>query len=235
MMKVLNVSTILEFSEDKNMTNKNEELSREIYISGEINNEMATEIITHLKKINDEDLDVYEKNQTLNEKNQLPYKPISLTINSPGGSVMDGCAIMNTLDSCIAPVHTHGIGEVSSMAVHIYACGEVRTAGDLVTFGLHGTGGGTCGYTKEMISSLTHWKRLEKKLNDRLLEDTKLTQKDLDDCETCLVFYDYDEALEKGLINTDLYDEEFLKGIIDGLSEGDKKETKEKDTEVKED
>ena len=206
------------------MTNKNEELSREIYISGEINNEMATEIITHLKKINDEDLDVYEKNQTLNEKNQLPYKPISLTINSPGGSVMDGCAIMNTLDSCIAPVHTHGIGEVSSMAVHIYACGEVRTAGDLVTFGLHGTGGGTCGYTKEM-----------KKLNDRLLEDTKLTQKDLDDCETCLVFYDYDEALEKGLINTDLYDEEFLKGIIDGLSEGDKKETKEKDTEVKED
>ena len=217
------------------MTNKNEELSREIYISGEINNEMATEIITHLKKINDEDLDVYEKNQTLNEKNQLPYKPISLTINSPGGSVMDGCAIMNTLDSCIAPVHTHGIGEVSSMAVHIYACGEVRTAGDLVTFGLHGTGGGTCGYTKEMISSLTHWKRLEKKLNDRLLEDTKLTQKDLDDCETCLVFYDYDEALEKGLINTDLYDEEFLKGIRDGLSEGDKKETKEKDTEVKED
>lgn len=220
------------------MTNKNEELSREIYISGEINNEMATEIITHLKKINDEDLDVYEKNQTLNEKNQLPYKPISLTINSPGGSVMDGCAIMNTLDSCIAPVHTHGIGEVSSMAVHIYACGEVRTAGDLVTFGLHGTGGGACGYTKEMISSLTHWKRLEKKLNDRLLEDTKLTQKDLDDCETCLVFYDYDEALEKGLINTDLYDEEFLKGIMDGLNVYDKKEEKEikeTDKEIKED
>lgn len=225
------------------MANKNEELSREIYISGEINNEMAAEIIAHLKKINDEDLDVYEKNQTLNEKNQLPYKPISLTINSPGGSVMDGCAIMNTLESCIAPVHTHGIGEVSSMAVHIYACGEVRTAGDLVTFGLHGTGGGTCGYTKEMISSLTHWKKLEKKLNDRLLEDTKLTQKDLDDCETCLVFYDYDEALEKGLINTDLYDEEFLKGIINGLNVSDKteeteetKETeKETETEVKED
>lgn len=50
------------------MANKNEELSREIYISGEINNEMAAEIIAHLKKINDEDLDVYEKNQTLNEK-----------------------------------------------------------------------------------------------------------------------------------------------------------------------
>lgn len=33
------------------MANKNEELSREIYISGEINNEMAAEIIAHLKKI----------------------------------------------------------------------------------------------------------------------------------------------------------------------------------------
>lgn len=68
MTKVLNVSTILKFSEDYDMANKNEELSREIYISGEINNEMAAEIIAHLKKINDEDLDVYEKNQTLNEK-----------------------------------------------------------------------------------------------------------------------------------------------------------------------
>ena len=227
------------------MINKEEELSRDLYISGEINNEMAAEIITHLKKINDEDLDIYEKNQALNEKNQLPYKPISLTINSPGGSVMDGCAIMNTLESCIAPVHTHGIGEVSSMAVHIYACGEVRTAGDLVTFGLHGTGGGTCGYTKEMISSLTHWKRLERKLNTRLLEDTKLTQEDLDACETCLTFYDYDEALEKGLINTDLYDDELIKEIIDGLNASDKtdktegikekEETKETETEVKED
>ena len=227
------------------MINKEEELSRDLYISGEINNEMAAEIITHLKKINDEDLDIYEKNQALNEKNQLPYKPISLTINSPGGSVMDGCAIMNTLESCIAPVHTHGIGEVSSMAVHIYACGEVRTAGDLVTFGLHGTGGGTCGYTKEMISSLTHWKRLERKLNTRLLEDTKLTQEDLDACETCLTFYDYDEALEKGLINTDLYDDELIKEIIDGLNASDKtdktegikekEETKETETKVKED
>ena len=70
MTKVLNVSTILKFSEDYDMANKNEELSREIYISGEINNEMAAEIIAHLKKINDEDLDVYEKTQTLNEKNQ---------------------------------------------------------------------------------------------------------------------------------------------------------------------
>lgn len=71
MTKVLNVSTILKFSEDYDMANKNEELSREIYISGEINNEMAAEIIAHLKKINDEDLDVYEKNQTLNEKKSI--------------------------------------------------------------------------------------------------------------------------------------------------------------------
>ncbi len=199
------------------MKDKKDELSRELYISGEITTEMATEIIAHLKKINDEDLEIYNKNQTLNKKHQLEYPPITITINSPGGSVMDGCAIMNTLETCIAPVHTHGIGEVSSMAVYIYACGEVRTAGDLVTFGLHGIGGGVRGYAKEMLSSLTHWKKLDNKLNERLLENTKLTQKDLDDCETCLVFYDYDEALEKGLINTDLYDEELLKEMIDKL------------------
>lgn len=223
------------------MMNKEEELSRDLYISGEITNEMATEIIAHLRKINDEDMEVYNKNQTLNKKNQMPYKPINITINSPGGSVIDGCAIMNSLETCIAPVYTHGMGEVSSMAVHIYACGEVRTAGDLVTFGLHGIGGRTGGYAKEMLSSLNHWKKLEKKLNDRLLEDTKLTQEDLDACETCLTFYDYDEALEKGLINTDLYDDELIKEIIDELNVSDKKEEKEEtkvtktNTEVKED
>lgn len=204
------------------MTNKKEELSRDLYISGEITNEMATEIIAHLRKINDEDMEVYNKNQTLNKKNQIPYEPINITINSPGGSVMDGCAIMNSLETCIAPVYTHGMGEVSSMAVHIYACGEVRTAGDLVTFGLHGIGGRTSGYAKEMLSSLNHWKKLEKKLNDRLLEDTKLTQEDLNVCETCLTFYDYDEALEKGLINTDLYDEELIKSVLDEIDEKSK-------------
>ena len=53
------------------MMNKEEELSRDLYISGEITNEMATEIIAHLRKINDEDMEVYNKNQTLNKKNQI--------------------------------------------------------------------------------------------------------------------------------------------------------------------
>lgn len=69
---------------------------------------------------------------------------------------------------------------------------------------------------------------IREKVNDRLLEDTKLTQEDLDACETCLTFYDYDEALEKGLINTDLYDDEFLKEIIDGLNVSDKKKKQKK-------
>ena len=64
------------------MIKKEEELSRDLYISGEITNEMATEIIAHLRKINDEDMEVYNKNQTLNKKNQMPYEPINITINS---------------------------------------------------------------------------------------------------------------------------------------------------------
>lgn len=199
------------------MENKEEKVIRDLYISGEIDNELATEIISHINEINKEDLEIYNKNQKLNEKNQIPYEPISITINSCGGSVIDGCAIINTLESCIAPLHMHGVGEVSSMAVHIYACGEARTAGDLVTFGLHGFGGCTGGYAKEMRGRLEYWEKLEKKLNKKLMESTKITQEDLDKCETCLDWYDYDKALEKGLINTDIYDEELLHDTIEKL------------------
>ena len=77
------------------MENKEEKVIRDLYISGEIDNELATEIISHINEINKEDLEIYNKNQKLNEKNQIPYEPISITINSCGGSVIDGCARIN--------------------------------------------------------------------------------------------------------------------------------------------
>ena len=68
-----------------------------------------------------------------------------------------------------------------------------------------------------MRGKLEYWEKLEKKLNKKLMESTKITQEDLDKCETCLDWYDYDKALEKGLINTDIYDEELLHDTIEKL------------------
>lgn len=202
------------------MCEKENKVVRDIYINGEICDEMALEVIKQINEINREDMMIFEANRKLNKESQLPYEPINIIVNSCGGSVVEGCAIINTLEHCLAPIHTHAVGQVASMAIYIYCCGEVRTAGDLTSFGLHGIGGFCSGYAKEALNTLTYWKELANKLDNRLMEETKITQEDLDKCETCAVYYGYDEALEKGLITEDLYDDEILGKVIRELEKG---------------
>jgi ATP-dependent Clp protease protease subunit len=45
-------------------------------------------------------------------------------ISSPGGSVMAGLAILDTMNLINAPVHTYAMGLVASMAAVLFTCGE---------------------------------------------------------------------------------------------------------------
>lgn len=55
---------------------------------------------------------------------QKPAEPILLYINSCGGSVSDGMAIIDTMYSISSPVYTCCLGTAASMAAIILACGE---------------------------------------------------------------------------------------------------------------
>ena len=50
--------------------------------------------------------------------------PITLVVNSPGGSVPAGLAIIDCMRALSCPVRVHGTGMVASMAATILACGE---------------------------------------------------------------------------------------------------------------
>ena len=62
--------------------------------------------------------------QLLFLENQDPKKTIKLYINSPGGSVVDGLAIYDTMQLINAPVETLCIGQASSMGAVLLAAGE---------------------------------------------------------------------------------------------------------------
>lgn len=66
--------------------------------------------------------------------------PIQLIINSPGGLVLAGLAVMDTMDHLRAPVETHCVGIAHSMAAVILAYGRAgsRTApaNAIITFTL---------------------------------------------------------------------------------------------------
>ncbi|HHE06060.1 MAG TPA: ATP-dependent Clp protease proteolytic subunit, partial [Epsilonproteobacteria bacterium] len=51
-------------------------------------------------------------------------EPIHMYISSPGGSVMAGLAILDTMQLISAPVHTYAMGMVASMAAVLFSCGE---------------------------------------------------------------------------------------------------------------
>ena len=59
-------------------------------------------------------------------EHQSATEPITLIINSPGGSVTAGLALIDTMQSLDCPVITVGEGVVASMAAVILACGDRR-------------------------------------------------------------------------------------------------------------
>ena len=53
----------------------------------------------------------------------LNHQPIQLYINSPGGSVSAGCAILDTMNFIQSDVSTIGMGMIASMASILLMCG----------------------------------------------------------------------------------------------------------------
>lgn len=82
--------------------------NRILFMIGEINYAMATEVIMKL----------------LHLDNSKPGAEISLYINSPGGSVDDTMAIYDTIRFIGSPVATYCIGRAQSGAAIILAAGE---------------------------------------------------------------------------------------------------------------
>jgi len=72
----------------------------------------------------------------------IPQAPDRLTIamNSPGGNVVSGIAIYNTMLAMPYPITTHNIGNVDSIANVVFLGGSERYACPGSTFMFHGVG-----------------------------------------------------------------------------------------------
>ncbi len=81
---------------------------RIVFLGGPIDDHVANLVIAQLLFLNSED----------------PKKDISLYINSPGGVVTDGLAIIDTMNHIDAPVSTVCVGMAASMGAMILSSGE---------------------------------------------------------------------------------------------------------------
>ena len=82
-------------------------LDRIVFISGEVNDEMANAVCAQLLFLQSQDA----------------KKEISVYVNSPGGSVTAGLAIYDTMQFVKPPVATYCLGQAASMGAVLLAAG----------------------------------------------------------------------------------------------------------------
>lgn len=144
--------------------------------------------------------------QLLFLESEDPDKEIFLYINSPGGSITDGMAIVDTMNYIKCPVSTICVGMAASMGAVLLACGEkgkrfaLPNAEILIHQPLIG-GNGISGQATEIKIHADHMVRTREKLN-KILSDR--TGKPLETIEKDTERDNYmtaEEALKYGLID----------------------------------
>lgn len=108
-----------------------------------------------------------------------PGEPIVIRINSPGGDVLDGFALLDTILRLRRNGHhvtTHGLGMIASMATVLMQAGDERVLDKNAWFMIHEVSAGVRGKSSEMEDELKFVKKLQDRLLDILAERSTLTK-----------------------------------------------------------
>ena len=144
--------------------------------------------------------------QMLFLESEDPDKEIYFYINSPGGSITDGMAIVDTMNYIKCPVSTYCVGMAASMGAVLLAAGEKgkRFATPNSEIMIHQPligGGGLQGQATEIKIHADHLVKTREKLNKFLSERTGKTLEQIQQDTERDNYMSAQEALEYGLID----------------------------------
>lgn len=128
-------------------------------------------------------------------------EPIYMYISSPGGSVMAGLAILDTMELINAPVYTYAMGMVASMAAVLFACGEKghRYIMPNAEVMIHQPLGGASGQASDIEIQANHILNLKKRLYKILAKATKQHVKTIEKQSDRDNYFEAFEAIKFGL------------------------------------
>lgn len=160
--------------------------NRIIFISGEINDQLANSVIAQI---------LFLASQSDND--------ISIYINSPGGSVSAGLAIYDTIQYVNCEISTICIGLAASMGAFLLSAGTKgkRYALSNAEIMIHQPLGGVKGQAKEIEIHAKHILRIRDRLNHILAQNTGKDLSTIENDTDRDNFMFADEALSYGLID----------------------------------
>lgn len=131
---------------------------RIVYIGDEIDADVANSVVM----------------QMLWLQSDKPDEPISLYINSPGGSIYDGLAIKDTIDNISCKVNTLGVGLCASMGAYLLFAGTgTRRATKNCRIMIHSMSAGTFGNFHDMKVDHAEFTYIQEKLMDHIVQFSK--------------------------------------------------------------
>jgi len=131
----------------------------------------------------------------------LNHKPIVLAINSPGGSVSAGMAIIDAMRAVKSPVITFVTGQACSMAAIISVCGNKRFMTQNSIWMAHPMSAGVIDYTTFMRDRMKGLDLFERIMDDVLKKQTKLTAEEIASTSRGEMWLTSQECLKKGIVD----------------------------------
>ena len=159
--------------------------NRRIWITGPIDAETARETVVALEYLD-----------------RVGSGEITVTINSPGGSVSDGLAILDAMRRCRCDIVTVATGMAASMGAFLAACGGTpgkRFVTPHCEVMIHQPLGGIQGQATEIELAAQHILKIKRMLNTELAHATGKTVEEIARDTDRDNFMDADEAVAYGL------------------------------------
>ena len=162
-------------------------LDRIVFISGEVNDEMANAVCAQLLFLQSQDA----------------KKEVSVYVNSPGGSVTAGLAIYDTMQFVKCPVATYCLGQAASMGAVLLAAGAKgrRFALPNARIMIHQPWGGAEGKASDIEITAREILRLKARLNEILAHHSGRSVADVERDTDRDHFMSAEEAKEWGLVD----------------------------------
>lgn len=160
---------------------------RIVFVSGEVEDGMANAIVAQLLFLQAED----------------PEKEVSMYINSPGGSVTAGLAILDTMKMVKCPVATYCVGQAASMGAILLAAGAKgkRHALPNARIMIHQPWGGAQGKASDIEITAKEILRLKEILNGILADASGKTVEEVTKDTDRDHFMSAEEAKKWGIVD----------------------------------
>lgn len=198
-----------------------------IQFYGELTEELGINIVNQL-------LDIYEKNQTILEANdRLKYKAdhlplycdeITFLISSPGGLLYSFMDIWDAIDK----LKQQGVvfkGRVSSFAMsagfYTYCLMDYREMTPYATLMCHEMATWRNDKLTNLDLEVKRMTKIQAQLDKLVTDNTKITQEMLDKSKGTDLYFDYDMALEYGIVKEELSEEEQLAKALEDMDKED--------------